>query len=1035
MDASPPPSPSPSPSGAIAADPAVGEALRYLRTALTRTLTLPGADHDADHGPVQDRTHLALAETEHLFGNARWFWTEDNAKALELLAQPPIWNADPGFAEAILDFVLAMSPGPLIFRRAAEPQLQVLEADPKAFRVVNAFCRFTGDLSRGLVHQGHRSNDGDDRIAARHTGNLVEFRHRGRAHCLDVEDRIAGYGITRLPGAVVLHHESLLRVPHGLLRRQRQVATLRYEYRIADDSAVLGLRVSLRTEPGVTLSRVRLTTALDALSGDGHGEDGRAAFRSCVVDGTDGWRTVPAPDQGADTLHLGSARHLSFPGEAAAGPASGIHIRPDAPDRLLSVKATARPGGRLHWVTNRYAQDLLAPGQEFTIGESRLLTLGNRQGEAADYAALLAEPHRLRGIDPSGGRDRGSILNAVATICLNASLGHYLPALPPSRLAALRAWYDRHLEAWFAQAVPTADGPARPFIRGLAFLILSLETMCRTPDGGRYEAPLAAALDLLLAQQQTGPNEGAFVDAEPAGAWLDCHAAALLALTRVAGRLTDSRIDLALARALSAVRLGTIDVSVGDRVVQHDAPAVRARVPEGKWADGKWVEDGGFWTYKLGLLLRALRAVLAAVSEGRIVLGAEQRQRALQLALYCRHLLGAVMRNRPAGLEFLTSPYAGEANCETQAWAILGLLAPEDESGSAGLPPDGTAGWAPHAAAVPGAAGASPTRRPDANTPARSGDIDLLHANVKVLASDLARTRYAAGHAGPNAPVPKRPVAIGVSSRLCCQADIEHDWLRHWCGELRMAPLYHRKVWEDCFVLQALWESGMLLPGRRALGFGVGREWLPAYFAGRGIAGRGIEVVATDLDRADARAQGWIGSRQHADATDALFRPDLVPEAAFRRLVTHRAVDMAAIPADLTTGRFDFLWSICSLEHLGTLEAGEAFVLEAMRCLRPGGIAVHTTEYNFDAAGPTMGVGPTVLYQRRHLDRLAASLAEAGHAMLPLPEAGEAGVLDRLVDLPPFGRHDGTAPPHLRLALDGYTVSAAGLIVRAGPAA
>ena len=56
-----------------------------------------------------------------------------------------------------------------------------------------------------------------------------------------------------------------------------------------------------------------------------------------------------------------------------------------------------------------------------------------------------------------------------------------------------------------------------------------------------------------------------------------------------------------------------------------------------------------------------------------------------------------------------------------------------------------------------------------------------------------------------------------------------------------------------------------------------------------------------------------------------------------------RAVDMNDIPPDLRG--FDFTWSSCALEHLGTLRAGADFVVEQMTCLRPGGVAVHTTEY------------------------------------------------------------------------------------------
>ncbi len=328
---------------------------------------------------------------------------------------------------------------------------------------------------------------------------------------------------------------------------------------------------------------------------------------------------------------------------------------------------------------------------------------------------------------------------------------------------------------------------------------------------------------------------------------------------------------------------------------------------------------------------------------------------------------------------------------------------------------------------APAAGGPAPTRE--------EREAQLLRWNVKVLASEIARQRYAAGLAGREAPLPERPLRMRLTSRVCRQADIEHAWLRHWCGRLRMAPIYHRKVWEDCFVLQALWEAGMLRPGRRALGFAVGQEWLPAFLAGQGVA-----VVATDLDPGDRRARAWIETGQHAPASDPLFQPHLVAEAAFARLVSHRAVDMARIPPDLQDGGFDLLWSVCALEHLGSLEAGEDFVLAAMRCLKPGGIAVHTTELNLDPDGATLARGPTVLFQRHHLDRLAARLAAAGHRMLPLAgDAATGEVLDRYVDLPPFphdGQPFGTAPeaPHLRMALDGFAVTSVGLIIRAGGA-
>jgi SAM-dependent methyltransferase len=300
--------------------------------------------------------------------------------------------------------------------------------------------------------------------------------------------------------------------------------------------------------------------------------------------------------------------------------------------------------------------------------------------------------------------------------------------------------------------------------------------------------------------------------------------------------------------------------------------------------------------------------------------------------------------------------------------------------------------------------------------------------NAKVLGSHIAHTFYGVGLAGPAAKLPEQPQRIGLASRLCRQADIESDWLRHWCRELRFVPMYHRKVWEDCFALQALWEAGLLEPGKRGLGFAVGAEFLPSFFAARGI-----EVVASDLDAQDRRARGWIRTAQHGTTMAELHKPNLVDEARFREHVTLQSVDMNAIPAELEGG-FDFCWSVCAFEHCGTIARGLDFVRAAMRTLKPGGVAVHTTEFNLDAHGPTPGAGATVLFQRRHIEALRASLAAEGHEMLEPDFDPGHGIFDGFVDMPPF--LDATtalrqgAPPHLRVAHLGYVTTSIGLVIR-----
>jgi hypothetical protein len=316
----------------------------------------------------------------------------------------------------------------------------------------------------------------------------------------------------------------------------------------------------------------------------------------------------------------------------------------------------------------------------------------------------------------------------------------------------------------------------------------------------------------------------------------------------------------------------------------------------------------------------------------------------------------------------------------------------------------------------------------EARAGAAEREAQLAAWNTKVLGSHIAHSFYSVGLAGAGAPLPEEPTRIGLTSQLCRQADIESAWLRHWCRELRFVPMYHRKVWEDAFVLQALWEAGLLEAGRRGLGFAVGAEWLPSFFAARGL-----DIVATDLDARDDRAEGWIRSGQHGTGLHELHKPLLVDEAAFGERVTLRTADMNAIPAEFAGG-FDFCWSVCSFEHCGSIAAGLDFVLASLGTLKPGGLAVHTTEFNLDADGPTIETGGTVLFQRRHFEGLAERLRAEGHELATLDLDPGNGVLDGFVDLPPYLSETTPLrqnhPPHLRLSIAGYVATSVGLIIR-----
>jgi hypothetical protein len=262
-----------------------------------------------------------------------------------------------------------------------------------------------------------------------------------------------------------------------------------------------------------------------------------------------------------------------------------------------------------------------------------------------------------------------------------------------------------------------------------------------------------------------------------------------------------------------------------------------------------------------------------------------------------------------------------------------------------------------------------------------------------------------------------------LRSCLCTQEMLESPEFVRWL--MRIEPSFlradgqirlHRKVWEYCYIVQALYERGLLRPDSRGLGFAVGREPLPSYFASQGCA-----IVATDLDTRRAEKAGWAQTNQHADNLKVLNERGHCPPKDFNRLVSFQHLDMNRIP-DALNG-FDFCWSSCSFEHLGSIRHGEEFVVRMLDTLKPGGVGVHTTEFNLLSNDATVDNHQTVLFRKRDLDAISSRLRALGHHIDLVYQPGD-GPADLIVDVPPY-KED----PHLKLHLMSFTTTSIGLII------
>jgi SAM-dependent methyltransferase len=298
-----------------------------------------------------------------------------------------------------------------------------------------------------------------------------------------------------------------------------------------------------------------------------------------------------------------------------------------------------------------------------------------------------------------------------------------------------------------------------------------------------------------------------------------------------------------------------------------------------------------------------------------------------------------------------------------------------------------------------------------------SGNDDALAARQPGTVENMSYARVIGVLPAPSDP----PVAPRRRSELCKQADFALDAYRYWSSALGLPPTFHRKHWEFFYISQALYERGLLQPGRTGLGFGVGHELLPALFAARGCT-----IVATDQTPDSAAKAGWEKTNEHAHSLAALERPEICPSAVFREHVSFRVADMNHIPEEFAD-RFDFCWSACCLEHLGSLAHGIEFVENSLKTLKPGGVAVHTTEFNLSSNLDTIESRDLSIYRKRDIETMVKMIGRAGHQVEPLDLNTGTTVVDGYIDLPPYHEE-----PHLRLRILQCDCTSIGLIITRG---
>lgn len=310
-------------------------------------------------------------------------------------------------------------------------------------------------------------------------------------------------------------------------------------------------------------------------------------------------------------------------------------------------------------------------------------------------------------------------------------------------------------------------------------------------------------------------------------------------------------------------------------------------------------------------------------------------------------------------------------------------------------------------------------------------ELNAIKWSVKNQGYAISKEVY---HKILSRPIPSKPLFQYLNCKPSTQFDVESEWFRYWMYQLQTAPLPHRKLWEFAWILQNLHAHGLLRENVKGLGFGCGEEPLPSFFANHGMS-----ITVTDLHPDIVQGKGWSETGQHTANLTAVFHENIVSKEKFDELVELEFVDMNFIPKKFN-GEYDFCWSVCALEHLGSIKKGIDFIENSLLTLKPGGIALHTTEFNYSEVDKTIDNYPTVLFLKSHFIDLSMHLKKRGYIVAPMEFDVGLDPLDNFIDIPPYdfeeflevrGDDDlSFRKGHLKLSVDGFPSTCFGIRVQ-----
>ena len=632
--------------------------------------------------PKFPRELVAVSETENPILGDVWYWSDDNAKVLDLLGTQNVWRNNRSVIPQILSFLDEMSEGALILRRIAAPRLENVMRPEGGMAYTHGLLDIIGYPEKGEVSLGMRFHDGRTARNAVLGGNYVSFSHGGTRYNVSVSRNIvSSHHEERSDHVTYVWIADISARQFGGIGRSRRIGVLTYKVTVHINSVIADVDVTFELDPGVSVSDIVLTFGFDKLSpikNDVRYESLKIvkagqAQREVAAGGLR--RGVDAA--GADYWAVVQDSHLS-------GFALAIHNLPRAGSPISRLVGRRNTNGTLHQVVSEHSFNGRHSGGTFTAGEHKIITSGGFYNRPEVYASMFAKAIRDRSgfqapIDYSVSYDYGAEVKAYSRCYASLSKDATL-SLDPELKDFLRSRVDYYHDIYYEFFIePAKIKQATIFSRSISFMAFAYTDMIRATGEQKYRDALRLCCEIIekferrntgvAGNLQSGFLMGQESDALP---YPDCHASCLLSLIYGTVYLGETKWLESIHLGFQAYRIDTVLVEYFGGT-QEDLVGV-----DFKLANGKHRTMDTFWNFNGALTLRAITALRTAPDPNLRRIWIRLAPRLTLFEQVIRHRLMSSHRLRGEAVEIVSSTLSAETNSETQPWAALALAGHEE---------------------------------------------------------------------------------------------------------------------------------------------------------------------------------------------------------------------------------------------------------------------------------------------------------------------------------------------------------------------